>query len=142
MLNTPNEKETTLKRILVLAILVSVFISACQANGPSSKLDVELNDFTITPNQLTVPAGSEIQINITNKGVVVHDFYIMKFGIQVGEKFDEEDKTNAYWEAEVKPDDTAGLSFVAPDQLGTYQIVCGMPGHLQAGMVGILEVVR
>ncbi|MDL1944781.1 hypothetical protein FBQ99_20840, partial [Chloroflexi bacterium CFX2] len=34
------------------------------------------------------------------------------------------------------------LSFTAPDQPGTYQIVCGMPGHLQAGMVGTLEVVK
>ena len=131
-----------MKKILVVMILFSVFTSACQAGRPSTKLGVELNDFTITPNQLTLPAGSEIKISITNKGSVMHDFYIMKFGVDVGEKFDEEDKLNAYWEAEVQPDDTLELRFVAPDEPGTYQIVCGMPGHLQAGMVGTLRIVK
>ncbi len=142
MLNIPDEKETTLKKILILMILISVFISACQTNGTSTQLDVELNDFTITPNQLTVPAGSEIQIRIANKGLVVHNFYIMQYGVNVGNMFDEEDIASAYWEAEVQPDDTVTLSFIAPDQPNTYQIVCGMPGHLQAGMVGTLDVVK
>jgi len=131
-----------LKKILILIILLSVLMSACQAGGPSTKLQVELNDFTITPNQLTIPAGSEIQISIANNGAVVHDFYIMKFGMEVGDKFDEEDKANAYWDAEVQSDSSVDLSFTAPDQPGTYQIVCGMPGHLQAGMVGTLVVVK
>lgn len=66
----------------------------------------------------------------------------MKLRTDVGESFDEGDKPNAYWNAEVQPDDNVDLSFIAPDKPGTYQIVCGMPGHLQAGMVGTLEVVR
>lgn len=131
-----------MKKILVLMILLSVSISACRTKVPSTQINIELNDFTITPNQLTVPAGANIQISIANTGVVVHDFYIMKFGIEIGEKFDEEDKPNAYWEAEVQSDDTVTLNFIAPDQPGIYQIVCGMPGHLQAGMVGTLEVVK
>ena len=131
-----------MKKIFVFMILLSILISACQANKPSTQLNMELNDFTFAPDQLSIPAGSTIQISISNKGLVVHDFYIMKLGVEVGEKFDEQDKPNAYWEAEVQPDDTVALSFVAPNQPGTYQIVCGMPGHLQAGMVGILNVVK
>lgn len=127
---------------IVYLLLLLVFLSACQAGGPSTQLNIELNDFSITPNQLAVPAGSEIQVRITNKGVVVHNFYIMQYGVNVGDMFDEEDIASAYWEAEVQPDDTATFNFKAPDQSGTYQIVCGMPGHLQAGMVGTLEVVR
>ena len=138
----PNEMEQPLKKILTLMILLLVLISACKAGGPSTQLHVELNDFTIAPNQLTVPAGSEIQISIENKGAVVHDFYIMKFGAEVGDQFDEEDKSNAYWDAEVQPDDNVNLSFNAPEQPGTYQVVCGMPGHLQAGMIGTLTVVK
>lgn len=131
-----------LKKITVLLLLLSVLLSACQADGPSTQLNVELNDFAITPNQLAVPAGSEIQVRITNTGVVVHNFYMMKYGVDVGEQFDEDDISNAYWDAEVQQDDTATFSFTAPDQPGIYQIVCGMPGHLQAGMVGTLEIIR
>jgi uncharacterized cupredoxin-like copper-binding protein len=91
---------------------------------------------------LAVLAGSEIQIRITNKGVVKHNFFKIQYGVDVGDMFDEEDISNAYWHVEFQPDDIISLSFTAPDQLGTYQIVCGMPGHLQAGMVRSLEVVK
>jgi len=128
-----------LKKILFLLILI--FLSACQSGGPSSRLRVELSDFSISPNQLSVPAGAEIQIRVANKGTVEHNFYIMQYGVDVGDMFDEEDIAHAYWDANVQPDDSVDLSFTAPDQPGIYQIVCGMPGHLQAGMVGTLEVV-
>lgn len=131
-----------MKKVFSFMLLLSVLVSACQSTGPSTRLNVKLNDFTITPDQLAVPAGSDIQIRITNSGAIVHDFYIMKLGKDVGEKFEEEDILNAYWEAEVQPDETVSLSFVAPDEPGTYQIVCGVPGHLQAGMVGTMEVVK
>ncbi len=131
-----------LKKIIFLLILLSVFLSACQTGRPSTQLNVELNDFVITPNQLAVPAGSEIQIRIANRGAVVHNFYIMKFGVEVGKEFDEEDISGAYWEAEIQPDDTATFTFTSPDQPGVYQVICGVPGHLQAGMVGMLEVVK
>jgi len=130
------------KNSIFLLMLLAVFLSACQANGPSTQLRVELNDFAITPNQLTVPASSEIKIKIANAGAVVHNFYILKYGVEVGEQFDEDDISNALWEAEVQPDDTATFDFMAPDQPGMYQIVCGMPGHLEAGMVGTLKVIR
>lgn len=131
-----------LKKTTFLLILLSVFLSACQAGEPSTQLNVELNDFAIAPNEFAVPAGSEIQIRIANRGVVVHNFYIMKFGVDVGKEFDEDDISGAYWEAEIQPDDMATFNFTSPDQPGVYQIVCGVPGHLQAGMVGTLEVVK
>jgi len=77
-------------------MLVLVFLSACQSGRPSTRITVELNDFSITPNQLSVPAGSEIQITVANKGTVEHNFYIMQYGVDVGEMFDDEDIANAY----------------------------------------------
>ena len=125
-----------------IALLILVFLTACKSGGSSTKLTVELSDFSITPNQLSVPASAEIQIRVANQGTVEHNFYIMQYGMDVGDMFDEEDIANAYWDVEVQPDDSVDLIFTAPDQPGTYQIVCGMPGHLQAGMVGTLVVVN
>ena len=125
-----------------IALLILVFLTACQSGGPATKITVELSDFSITPNQLSVPASAEIQIRVANQGTVEHNFYIMQYGMDVGDMFDEEDIANAYWDVEVQPDDSVDLIFTAPDQPGTYQIVCGMPGHLQAGMVGTLVVVN
>lgn len=129
-----------MKKSIFLFILV--FLSACQSGGLSTRLTVELNDFSIAPNQLSVRAGSEIQIRVVNRGTVEHNFYIMQYGVDVGNMFDDEDIANADWNVEVQPDDSVDLSFTVPDQPGTYQIVCGMPGHLQAGMLGTLEVVK
>ena len=129
-----------LKKSIVLLILV--FLTACKSGGSSTKLTVELSDFSITPNQLSVPASAEIQIRVANQGTVEHNFYIMQYGMDVGDMFDEEDIANAYWDVEVQPDDSVTLNFTAPDQPGIYQIVCGLPGHLQSGMVGTLEVVK
>ena len=131
-----------LKKRIYLFIWVLVFLSACQSGGPSTRHSVELSDFSITPTQLSVPASTEIQIKIANKGTVEHNFYIMRYGVDVGDMFDKEDIANAYWNVDIQPDDTVDSTFTAPDQPGTYQIVCGMPGHLQAGMVGTLEVVK
>ena len=131
-----------LKKRYFLFILALVFLSACQSSGPSTRLSVELSDFSITPTQLSVPAGAEVHIKIINNGTVEHNFYIMQYGVDVGDMFDEEDLANAYWDVDVQPDESVDLSFTAPDQPGIYQIVCGMPGHLQAGMVGTLEVVK
>jgi len=131
-----------LKKRIFLFILVLVFLSACQSSRPSTRLSVELSDFSITPTQLSVPAGTEVQIKVVNNGTVEHNFYIMQYGVDVGEMFDEEEIANAYWEVEAQPDESVDISFTAPDQPGIYQIVCGMPGHLQAGMVGTLEVVK
>ena len=131
-----------MRKILFVVMLLSIFVAACQADGPSTQLTIELKDFSIAPNALTVPAGSEIQIKVANHGSMVHNFYILKYGADVGDMFDEEDIASAYWEVEVQPDDTLTSTLTTPDQPGTYQIVCGIPGHLQSGMVGTLEVVE
>ncbi|MBI4730618.1 MAG: cupredoxin domain-containing protein [Chloroflexi bacterium] len=126
----------------LLIILFIASLSACQGDAPSTNITVELSDFAITPNRLIVPAGSEITIHVTNSGSIMHDLTIMKLGVDVGDKFDVEDQDNIYWEMEIQTGETETVQFLAPDQPGVYQIVCRMPGHLQAGMFGTLEVVE
>ncbi len=126
----------------LLIVLFIVSLSACQRNTPSTNIVVELSDFAITPNQLIVPAGSEVTIHVTNNGSIIHDFTVMEFGVNVGDKFDQEDQNSIYWVIEIQPGETKTIQFLSPEQPGMYQIVCSIPGHLQAGMVGTLEVVN
>ncbi|MEW6093090.1 MAG: cupredoxin domain-containing protein [Chloroflexota bacterium] len=125
----------------LLVVLFAVSLSACQGNTPSTNIDVELSDFSISPAQLIVPAGSEITLQVANTGSIIHDLTIMKFGVDVGDKYDEEDQDNIYWEIEIQPGEAKTVQFMSPNEPGMYQIVCSIPGHLQAGMVGTLEVV-
>jgi uncharacterized cupredoxin-like copper-binding protein len=126
----------------VVIIAISLVLAACGGNSskPSTKIDVTMTDFQFQPNAFSVPAGQEISFNATNNWGVVHSFVIMKQGQSAGTEFNEEDQPNVYWQVEIQPGGSAKTSFTAPQEPGEYEIVCHVPGHVQAGMVGKLNV--
>ncbi len=131
-----------MRKIILLLILLSMAAAGCSSGTPAKKLNIELNDFTITPNQITVQAGSEVSINVTNNGTIEHDLNIMMLGTDIGDTFGDEDRENVIWEVSLQPGETTSGTFTVPDQPGTYQMVCSFPGHMQAGMTGTLEVIK
>jgi uncharacterized cupredoxin-like copper-binding protein len=132
-----------MKNILFVVVLLclSFVLSACGGGGASTNIDVTFTDFHFIPDSFTIPAGQMITINAKNNGAVVHEFVIMKLGETAGDKFGDEDEGNIFWEVEVGPGSSKTETFTAPTEPGEYQIVCGTPGHLEAGMVGKLKVV-
>jgi uncharacterized cupredoxin-like copper-binding protein len=127
----------------ILPLLLLAFsLAACGNSGPSTAIKIALTDFQFTPNRFTIPAGAEITVTASHNGAVVHDFIIMQYGADIGDMFDEEDRAGILWELAVEPNGTRTAMFIAPDRPGIYQILCGTPGHLQAGMVGELTVVE
>jgi uncharacterized cupredoxin-like copper-binding protein len=129
------------KKLLILLLLTTLLLSACGQSKPSTEIHVDMTDFAFTPNQYIVPAGQEITLHVEHDGTVEHDFIIMKYDTSVGDHFDKEDQQNVYWQIKVQPGQSQTITFIAPEQPGTYQIVCGMAGHVEAGMVGKMEVV-
>lgn len=125
--------------VFLMATLVWT-LTACGKSGPSTRITFTMTDFAFNPNEFTVPAGEEITLNVTHNGTMEHDFIIMKYATDAGETFDEEDKANVFWEVDLQPGDSETIVFTAPTPPGTYQVICGMPGHLQSGMVGTLIV--
>jgi len=128
------------KLVLFLMMILVWTVSACGKSGPSTNLSFSMNDFSFDPNEFTVPAGKEITVHVTHHGSMEHNFIIMKLGLEAGEMFDDADKANVFWEIDLQPGDSETVVFTAPEQPGTYQIICGMPGHLQSGMLGKLVV--
>jgi len=130
--------------LIVVLLIASFALTAC--GGGSSKystsLDVDLVEFVFEPTTFTIPAGQEITITLHNNGAIEHELVIMKFGQAVSEPFDDNDEDNIYWEAEVEPGESGTFTFTAPSDVGTYQVVCGISGHLEAGMVAELFVVE
>ena len=131
------------KNLFVWIVAGSLVLTSCGGNSSraSTKIDITMTDFQFQPNTFTVPAGEEITLNASNTGGVVHSFVIMKQGQSAGTEFNEQDKPNVYWQVEILPGGSADTSFTAPDEPGEYEIVCHIPGHVQAGMVGKLNVV-
>jgi uncharacterized cupredoxin-like copper-binding protein len=127
----------------VWLIAISMLLAACGGTAsPATELDVTLTDFQFAPSSFTVPAGKEITLNARNSGAVIHNFIIMNLSEAAGPEFDERDLPNVYWKLEIPAGGNASAVFTAPEQPGEYQIVCNIPGHLQAGMVGTLTVVE
>ncbi|MFO3797895.1 MAG: cupredoxin domain-containing protein [Anaerolineales bacterium] len=134
-----------MKRFLLPLILfaLALVLAACgsAAARPSTSFSVELSDFKFTPDKFVVPAGQQITLTLTNKGAVVHEFVIIKKGEQVTMPFDEDDEEKVYWEHEVEAGKTETVTFTAPSEPGEYEVVCGVEGHLEAGMKATLTVV-
>jgi plastocyanin len=129
------------KKLVYLILLPALILSACAGGKPSSEIKVEMTDFAFTPNRYSVPAGEQITLNAIHEGLVEHDFVIMKLNTDVGGHFDENDLVNVYWQIKIQSGQSQMVTFKAPSEPGAYQIVCGMAGHVEAGMVGTLEVI-
>lgn len=129
--------------LFALVLSLSLFLAACGGAGSSASTSVKVDmvEFMFTPDTYTVPAGQEITIELKNSGAIEHEFVIMKFGTEVSQPFSDDDEPNIYWEHEVAAGQTDTVTFTAPTEPGTYQVVCGISGHMEAGMVGKLIVV-
>lgn len=124
-------------------ITISILLASCGGRSvPATEIDVTLADFHFSPCSFTVPAGEEITLNSNNSGAVIHNFMIMSLGKTAGPEFNDEDLPNVYWKLDVSPGGDSSTVFTAPEQPGDYEVVCSVPGHLQAGMVGKLTVVE
>lgn len=131
-----------MKKILTISVMMlALLLTACGNSGPSTKINVTMTDFTFSPSEFTIPTGEEITLHVNHDGTVEHNFIVMKYGMDAGEMFDEADNANVFWEMDFQPGDSKTVVFTAPEQPGTYQIICGMVGHLQSGMVGKLTVI-
>lgn len=126
---------------LIAVALACLALTSCGASGPSAEIDLTMTDFQFSPNSFAIPAGQEITLNVANTGAVEHEFVIFKLGTDAGDEFDEGDQQNIYWKVEALPGQSATMTFTAPTEPGAYSVVCGIPGHIMAGMVGTLTVV-
>lgn len=122
----------------------TLVLTACSGStSASTTLNVTMTEFAFTPNTFTIPAGKTISITIRNNGAVVHSFIVMKSGYSVNGQFTDADKPNIFWEEpQIAPGQSITDKFAAPEEPGVYQIICGVPGHLESGMVAKLTVIN
>ncbi len=97
--------------------------AATEASALTRTVEVSLSDFAITPNAITVPAGEDVTLRVTNTSGTAHDLSV---------------------EGLAK---TALLESSTPEELhlgtlaaGTYALLCTVPGHADLGMRGTLAV--
>jgi uncharacterized cupredoxin-like copper-binding protein len=104
---------------------------------------IELDEMSFTPNELTFEAGKPYKVELVNVGAVKHEFAAENFFASVAwrkaESAESEIKAPFFKEIEVFTGQTVELFFV-PISTGTFDLVCEIEGHLEAGMHGSVAV--
>lgn len=111
---------------MVLALPVS---AACGGSGgqPAGSIKVSMSEFKFSPSDVSVPAG-KVVFYLVNAGQAPHDMVV--FGPE-GKQLAKSELVQAGNAATFTVDNLAA---------GTYTLVCDVPGHREAGMVGTLTV--
>ena len=131
-----------MKKILtstVLFLALSLILTAC--GSKKTTLNVTTTDTGYDSPTYTVSAGEEVTLNLTNNGAIEHEFAILKLGEHITPPFSEKDEDKIFWELEhVAGGTTMSGTFTAPTEPGEYDVICGIPGHIELGMVATLIV--
>lgn len=119
-----------LAAVMLLALVV---LAACGGGGggggtsdngggtvADGEIEVVLQEYSFTPNNIEVPVGQPITFVLKNEGSLEHDM-----------AFDDLDQVSDM----VSAGDTATFE-VTFEEAGTYPFYCTVPGHREAGMEG------
>lgn len=127
-------------RTFFLLTTLSLLLVACGggASGPTAEISADMTDLMFTPANFEVPAGAEVTLKLSNNGAVEHNFVILKQGAEftTGADIKPED---IIIDAKLAAGESGDFTFKI-DEAGEYKVVCNVPGHFEAGMVGTLTV--
>ncbi|MDP2623551.1 MAG: plastocyanin/azurin family copper-binding protein [Actinomycetota bacterium] len=130
-------------KVRTALLVLLLFIGACGDDGSSpdgpTEASVALDDFAFAPATITVTAGEQVTINVSNIGGIQHSWVLLQGGAEVTTGSEVTDAITLAGTADLDPGQSETVTFTAPEA-GSYQIVCHIPGHIEAGMVGTLEV--
>jgi uncharacterized cupredoxin-like copper-binding protein len=89
----------------------------------SGVVEVHCVDINFDPKEFSIPADTDVQIKVTNKGLLQHDFTL---------------EDTDYATDLLDPEDTQTITVNL--KAGDYTYYCTVPGHREAGMEGKLTV--
>ncbi len=92
-------------------------------DGATDAQGVAMVDIAFNPTEITIPANTDVTIDLINSGAAPHTFDIEALAIHSGE---------------YAAGQTGSVTINAAP--GEYEYVCAIPGHKEAGMVGTLIV--
>jgi len=112
-------------------------------DAKATTVKVELKEMSFTPKNLSLEAGKPYVIEMVNTGKVKHEFTASKFfrsaAVRKVETDASEVKAPFFTEIEVLAGKTVKL-FVIPVTPGSFETLCEIEGHREAGMEGTITV--
>jgi uncharacterized cupredoxin-like copper-binding protein len=121
-----------------LFLVITATLAASPAETAPKGASVQIiagppNEFTFQPSQVTVQAGQPVTITLVNKGSLEHDLHIEALGVKLPVGKTPKDHPL------LAPSKSVTLTFT-PTKKGTFEFVCTVPGHKEAGMKGVIVV--
>jgi uncharacterized cupredoxin-like copper-binding protein len=114
------------------AVQAPTLAEAQAAPAAAAPVDIKViaTDLKFNPPTIQAKVGQPLKIVLENKGVIEHDIVFPTI---------QADKPAASLKALAKPGQTATLEFT-PTAKGTFEYICTIPGHKEAGMKGTITV--
>ncbi|MEN9562713.1 MAG: hypothetical protein RIR73_957 [Chloroflexota bacterium] len=123
----------------LLFVVFAALLAACGGSaGATAEISADMTDLMFTPANFEVPAGTEVTLKLTNSGAVEHNFVILKQGAVYTSSADIKPE-DVIVDAKLAAGESGEFAFKI-DEAGEYTVICNVPGHLEAGMVGKLVV--
>jgi uncharacterized cupredoxin-like copper-binding protein len=88
--------------------------------GAATAISLEMVDLAFRPAELTAAANTPVTVTLRSHGVALHNFSVDALDVS----------------QDVLPGYTVTFTIQGPP--GDYRFYCAIPGHAQAGMVGVL----
>ena len=104
---------------------------------------IEMTEFSFSPSDITLEAGKPYILELVTVGAVKHEFTAPDFfpsaAWRKAESAESEIKATYFKEIEVFPGKQVDL-YLVPITPGTYDLICEIEGHFEAGMFGTITV--
>ena len=129
-------KGVILGGLLVTAVLAGACgRQAVPSASEPKQVDITLSEFKVESSRIAFVRDTTYQFKITNKGQFTHEFMVMPPGHQ----------GHMASVLHVEADDLPSGGIMTQDIIfpaaGTYEMDCHLPGHYEAGMKLLVEVI-
>ena len=134
---------------LLLFILALLLVSCAPPAPHKTEITLTINDdFKFNPSSITAPAGQVVVLTIKNNSSLEHDFAIQKISVKDvvmpddGMQMDHDMAGMSYdLHLATMAGQTSAITFT-PLDAGSYEFICTIKGHKEAGMSGTLIVTK
>ena len=134
-------------RIIAGILAGTWFLAACASQPRQVEVALQASEFKFEPASIEVTAGTPVRLTLQNTGTVEHDFSVVEISMvesaaastpMVGHDMGGmQDVPQLHVAAALGQSATVEFT---PTKAGSYDFFCTVPGHKEAGMVGVLVV--
>ncbi len=133
-----SSRPTWAQLLAPVMLLFLALLAGCADTEPEIlTVTIRALDLRYEPEHVTIPRDQPVRIVLQNDGILAHDISVEHLEVQIRQRPGEWVTGQVYMHAERGQRLFLVVQASTP---GTYDFVCTLPGHAEAGMRGTLTV--